>query len=105
METKKLSAVNNNVTASNSDAAVNENDQTAEDDVESLKEIISKLPNSSDVTKDDREIILAAQAAYEALSDDDKAAIDSFTGPNAYNTNQPYGRILESALWGLWSLE
>ena len=74
-------------------------------DVEQVKEMISKLPNCSDVKEADRAQIEAAQAAYEALSAEEQAALDEETGTYAYDTSQPYGRVLESALWGLWSLK
>lgn len=70
--------------------------------IDEVKTLIEGLPNSSDVTEADRERIEAAQAGYEALSAEDQAQLDSETCPGE---GQPYGRILESALWGLWSLE
>ncbi|MBQ9911515.1 MAG: hypothetical protein IJM49_00635, partial [Firmicutes bacterium] len=69
--------------------------------IDEVKALIEGLPNSSDVTEADRERIEAAQAGYDALSAEDQAQLDSETCPGE---GQPYGRILESALWGLWSL-
>ena len=72
-------------------------------DIDKVKEMISKLPNCTDVTEADREQIEAAEAAYSALSAEDQAALDKEVGTYAYNSAQPYGRVLEVALWGLWS--
>lgn len=69
--------------------------------IDEVKAMIEGLPNCSDVTEADRERIEAAQAGFEALSAEDQAQLDSETCPGK---GQPYGRILESALWGLWSL-
>lgn len=72
-------------------------------DIDKVKEMISKLPNCTDVTEADREQIEAAEAAYSALSEEDRAVLDTEVGTYAYSTSQPYGRVLEVALWGLWS--
>jgi len=72
-------------------------------DIEKVKELISRLPNCTDVTEADREQIEAAEAAYSTLSAEDQAALDKEVGTYAYNSAQPYGRVLEVALWGLWS--
>ena len=72
-------------------------------DIDKVKEMISKLPNCTDVTEADREQIEAAEAAYSALSEEDRAVLDKEVGTYAYNSAQPYGRVLEVALWGLWS--
>jgi len=78
---------------------------TDEITIDEVKAMIEELPNCSDVTEADRERIEAAQAAYEALSTEDQAALDTEIGTYAYNTGQPYGRVLEVALWGLWSYD
>jgi len=72
--------------------------------IDAVKAMIEKLPNCGDVTEADREAIEAAQEAYEALSEEDQATLDTQSGNYAYETGQPYGRVLETALWGLWSL-
>lgn len=72
-------------------------------DIDIVKEMISELPNCTDVTEADRVKIESAAAAYDSLSAEDQATLDREVGTYAYNTSQPYGRVLEVALWGLWS--
>jgi len=73
--------------------------------IEEVEGLISELPNCSDVTEDDRDQIEEALAAYESLSEADQKKIDDTDGVASYGSQQPYGRILEVAVWGLWSLE
>lgn len=73
-----------------------------EDAINALKAAIVALPSFADVTEADRPAIEGAQSAYEALSDEDKAIIDADSPPDS---SQPYGRLLEDALWGLASLD
>jgi len=64
---------------------------------------IDELSNDATTyTADDIERVEAIQAAYEALSAEDQATVDStFNHPSG--DGQSYGRILESALWAVRS--
>ncbi len=73
--------------------------------IDDVKAMIELLPNFPEVTEADRGAIEAAQSAYYSLSAEDRGALDSAVGSYTYNTQQPYGRVLEIAEWGLYSLD
>ncbi|MBQ3339840.1 MAG: hypothetical protein IJG82_09680, partial [Atopobiaceae bacterium] len=64
---------------------------------------IGELSNDPrDFTADDAESVEAIQAAYDALSAEDQATVDStFNHPSG--DGQSYGRILEAAVWAVRS--
>ena len=68
--------------------------------IEHVKELIAALPDIKDVTAKNETQIKAAENAYNALSDADKATLDDQKNTPA-GKEQSYGRVLESALWGL----
>ncbi|MDO4476080.1 MAG: Ig-like domain-containing protein [Lachnospiraceae bacterium] len=68
--------------------------------VDEVKALIEALPVLTEVTEEKSAQIREAQAAYEALTAQEQAALDEETSPNL-NTSQPYGRVLETAVWGL----
>ncbi|MDD6685840.1 MAG: hypothetical protein PUE47_08690, partial [Lachnospiraceae bacterium] len=68
--------------------------------IEHVKELIAALPDIKDVTADNEAQIKEAESAYNALSDADKTTLDDPTNIPA-GKEQSYGRVLESALWGL----
>jgi len=71
------------------------------DDVAAEIEALSA--DAHDYTAADRERVEAIKADYDALSAEDQADLDdrcTHTG-----TGQPLGRVLESALWTVWSFD
>ncbi|MBR3262399.1 MAG: sirohydrochlorin cobaltochelatase [Lachnospiraceae bacterium] len=66
---------------------------------------IGELSNDPrDFTAADKEKVEAIQAAYEALSAEDQATVDStFNHPSG--DGQSYGRVLEAALWAVRSFD
>ena len=66
-------------------------------------EIEALSADARDYTAADREKVEAIKADYDALSAEDQADLDdrcTHTG-----TGQPLGRVLESALWTVWSFD
>ena len=66
-------------------------------------EIEALSADARDYTEADREKVEAIKADYDALSAEDQADLDdrcTHTG-----TGQPLGRVLESALWTVWSFD
>lgn len=64
-------------------------------------EIETLSADANDYTAADKAAVEALKADYDALSADDQAALDSRTTHTG--TGQPLGRVLESALWTVWS--
>ena len=64
-------------------------------------EIEALSANANDYTAADKAAVEALKADYDALSADDQATLDSRTTHTG--TGQPLGRVLESALWTVWS--
>ena len=65
---------------------------------------IEALPaDAREYTAADRQRVEAIQHDYEALSKADQAALDNRTSHP--ETGQPLGRVLESALWTVWSFD
>ena len=77
-----------------------ENTDSNSEGIEHVKELIAALPDIKDVTADNEAQIKEAESAYNALSDADKTTLDDPTNIPA-GKEQSYGRVLESALWGL----
>ncbi|KGF09174.1 hypothetical protein HMPREF1635_04305 [Clostridiales bacterium S5-A14a] len=69
--------------------------------LDETKQMIDNLPEIMDVTKDNEASILEAKKAYDGLTSEEQKKLDEENGSNA----QPYGRVLESALWGLEALK
>lgn len=69
--------------------------------LDETKQMIDKLPNVIDVTKDKENVILEAKKAYDGLTAEEQQTLDKETGSH----QQSYGRVLESALWGLEALK
>ncbi|MGI6217680.1 MAG: cell wall-binding repeat-containing protein, partial [Coriobacteriales bacterium] len=94
-------------------ATVSKTDSTltlSESQIEAVKAMIRKLPDAMEVTNADAARINATQAAYEGLSEDEQTTLDSLTAQKedksyAYDSDQPYGRVLEVAVWGLDALQ
>ncbi|MBQ1675407.1 MAG: immunoglobulin domain-containing protein [Oscillospiraceae bacterium] len=66
-------------------------------------EIEALSADARDYTAADREMVEGIKADYDALSAEDQAILDercTHTG-----TGQPLGRVLESALWTVWSFD
>ncbi len=66
-------------------------------------EIEALSADAHDYTAADREMVEGIKADYDALSAEDQAILDercTHTG-----TGQPLGRVLESALWTVWSFD
>ena len=76
------------------------NSDSNSEGIEHVKELIAALPDIKDVTAKNETQIKAAENAYNALSDADKATLDDQKNTPA-GKEQSYGRVLESALWGL----
>lgn len=75
------------------------------DALDAVKRQIEQLPDFPDVTEADRDRIEAAVDAFDSLSLDEQARLDSeIADEYAYETGQPYGRVLEVAYWALLSL-
>ena len=66
-------------------------------------EIEALSADANDYTAADKAAVEALKADYDALSADDQAALDSRTTHTG--TGQPLGRVLESALWTVWSFD
>ncbi len=65
---------------------------------------IEALPaDAREYTAADRQRVETVWHAYEALSKADQAALDNRTSHP--ETSQPLGRVLESALWTVWSFD
>ena len=77
-----------------------ENTDSNSEGIEHVKELIAALPDIQAVTLDNEAQIKEAESAYNALSDADKATLDDPKNTPA-GKEQSYGRVLESALWGL----
>ena len=65
------------------------------------EEIEALSADANDYTAADKAAVEALKADYDALSADDQATLDSRTTHTG--TGQPLGRVLESALWTVWS--
>ena len=63
--------------------------------------ILALSADPSSYTADDKERVEAIKADFDSLSDADQATLDAETGHSG--TGQPLGRVLETALWGVWS--
>ncbi len=73
--------------------------------IDDVKALIEKLPAFEQVTADHEMQIVTAERAYNTLSAADQAKLDKEVSKNyAYSTLQPYGRVLESAVWALEAL-
>lgn len=74
--------------------------------IEDVKALINALPDVPSITSAQAGTydaqIAEAGAAYDALSEADQAALDTQT---CSVSNQPYGRVLESAQWALETLK
>ena len=64
-------------------------------------EIKALSTDAKTYTAADKAAVEAVKADYDALSADDQAALDSRA--DYPGTSQPLGRVLESALWTVWS--
>ncbi len=72
--------------------------------VDEVASQIEALPaDAREYTAADRQRVETVWHAYEALSEADQAALDSRT--THPETSQPLGRVLESALWTVWSFD
>ncbi len=66
--------------------------------------MICTLPaNPRDYSPDDRSTVESIEAAYESLSAEDQNKLDNMESHP--ETAQPLGRVLESALWTVWSFD
>ena len=78
--------------------------QADEITAETVKDEIKALSaDPTSYTAEDREMVEAILADFESLSAEDQAAVDAATGHSG--TGQPLGRVLESALWAVWSFD
>ena len=81
------------------------------DAVATAKQLIAALPITSVYTEKPQQYraqVLEAEAAYEALSADERAGIDKMYPSNDGLTSisdQPYGRIIEAAKWSRLAME
>ena len=66
-------------------------------------EIQALSADARDYTAADRERVEAIQADFNALSAEDQAVLDAECSHDG--TGQPLGRVLESALWTVWSFD
>ena len=75
--------------------------------IDEVKALIEKLPSFEKTTAADETQIVTAERAYDVLSADDQATLDKEVSKNGYtySTMQPYGRVLESAVWALETLK
>lgn len=69
--------------------------------VDAVKALIEALPEAGSITTEDADQIAEAERAFEALSAEDQAALDT----EPLDGGQPYGRVLQSAGWELASLQ
>ncbi len=81
--------------------SIDESAEPSESAADKVKALIGALPKDPyKVTADDAQQINAANEAFNALSEQDQEMLDT---DRCYG-EQSYGRVLESALWALWSL-
>lgn len=82
--------------------SIDETAQPGESEADKVKALIEALPKDPyKVTADDAGQISAANEAFNALSEQDQEMLDT----DICYRDQSYARILESALWSLWSLD
>ena len=73
-----------------------------ENPVDEVRARIHELPaDPTEYTAGDRAEVEAVAAAFDALDEDDRAALDAECSHPG--TDQPLGRVLEVALWAVWS--
>lgn len=76
----------------------------AETKADQVRKAIQELSiDSTSYTATDRARVEAIKADFDSLSSEDQAAIDAETSHS--ETSQPLGRVLESALWSVWSYD
>lgn len=72
--------------------------------VDDVAEMIRALPaDPRNYSPDDRSTVESIEAAYESLSADDQSKLDKM-GSHP-KTDQPLGRVLEVAVWTIWSFD
>ncbi len=81
--------------------AAEETVETETSAIDAVRELIAALPSAGTVTLEDADQIAEAEKAFEALSTEDQETLDG----ESYDGGQPYGRVLESAVWELASLQ
>lgn len=70
--------------------------------IDDVKAMIDELSaDANDYSAADLERVEVIKAAYDSLSDEDKATLDVETTHSG--STQSYGRVLESACWTVWS--
>jgi hypothetical protein len=86
---------------------IDESAEVVETPMDKAKRLIAALPaDPFDITIDDTAAILEATAAYEALTDEQKAELcDASKASSIIANSHSYGRYLESAQWTLDSLK
>ena len=73
-----------------------------ESPADEVRALIQRLPaDPTKYTAGDRAEVEAVAAAFDALDEDDRAALDAECSHPG--TDQPLGRVLEIALWAVWS--
>ncbi len=73
--------------------------------IDDVKALIEKLPSFEQVTAENETQIRTAERAYNALTTAEQAQLDTQSATKyAYDTMQPYGRVLETAVWALEAL-
>ena len=102
-DTRKAEALADDQPAETEEVQIGtEEKATEKSSLDKVKEAIRELSaDPTEFSAADREKVEAIKAEYDALSSEDQAAIDSDTSHP--DTGQPLGRVLESALWSIWS--
>ena len=102
-DTRKAEALADDQPAETEEVQIGtEEKATEKSSLDKVKEAIRELSaDPTEFSAADREKVEAIKAEYDALSSEDQAVIDSDTSHP--DTGQPLGRVLESALWSIWS--
>lgn len=91
--------------AATTDAVVKADVNASEDsELDAVRKAIQALSvDPTSYTASDRSHVEAIKAQFDALSSSDQAELDAETSHP--DTGQPLGRVLESALWAVWSYD
>ncbi len=100
-DTAAVSESEESVEAEETDTEEGTDESEASSAIDAVRELIAALPDAGTVTLDDADQIAEAEKAYETLNAADQETLDA----EVYNGGQPYGRVLESAVWELASLQ
>ena len=65
--------------------------------IDEVRSLIASLPAITQVTESDGDLIRQTRSAYDALSADERALLDTETNRELLGTTQSYGRVLELA--------